>query len=104
MGEPVQAVPAQAVPAQTATVAPAGALPIFGRIPQHHTCQFCANHGVTRVAFKSGFGSWLLCGGAVCVGCWMGCCLIPFCVEAAKDAAHHCPACNQVVGIKPIIG
>jgi hypothetical protein len=37
------------------------------------------------------------------VGCWLGCCLIPFCVDDCKDTTHTCVNCQRVIGQKKLI-
>lgn len=31
--------------------------------------------------------------------CWLGCCLIPFCIQDLQDVKHICPNCSKVVGV-----
>eukprot|EP01117_Protostelium_nocturnum_P009300 TRINITY_DN3331_c0_g1_i1.p1 TRINITY_DN3331_c0_g1~~TRINITY_DN3331_c0_g1_i1.p1 ORF type:complete len:141 (-),score=30.51 TRINITY_DN3331_c0_g1_i1:102-524(-) len=72
----------------------------WGEVPQNHVCQFCNANVVTRVNYDSGLLTWLACGGLCLVGCWLGCCFIPFCVDGCKDVVHTCPNCNKLVGKK----
>lgn len=53
--------------------------------------------------FETGFGTYLMCGASVFFGCWLGCCLIPFCVDELKDAVHHCSKCGRSVGVKTLV-
>ena len=39
-----------------------------------------------------------------CVGCDLGCCFIPFCINDLKDANHDCPNCGSRIGTKKLIG
>ena len=66
--------------------------------PQRHLCQFCGVEGSTEVAYTSGVLTVLVAGGICLVGFWLGCCLIPFCVDELKDVEHFCPACRHMVG------
>jgi lipopolysaccharide-induced tumor necrosis factor-alpha factor len=31
-------------------------------------------------------------------GLWLGCCLIPLCINSLKDVEHYCPNCNALIG------
>lgn len=57
---------------------------IYGDMPIQCICPHCHQAIVTRVEKKTGLVSWLVCGGIVLVGGWLGCCLIPFCVDSLK--------------------
>ncbi|XP_063726337.1 lipopolysaccharide-induced tumor necrosis factor-alpha factor homolog [Symsagittifera roscoffensis] len=61
-------------------------------------CQHCHAYVSTNVHYETGTLAWLLCLGLCCVGCDLGCCLIPFCVDQCKDAYHTCPNCNASIG------
>jgi lipopolysaccharide-induced tumor necrosis factor-alpha factor len=75
----------------------------YGTVPAVVKCIHCGHQGATRTTKETGLGTWLFCGGAVFVGCWLGCCLIPFCVDDCKDTHHHCSSCGQGLGCKKII-
>ncbi|KAG7223777.1 hypothetical protein INR49_026460 [Caranx melampygus] len=61
-------------------------------------CPRCQNTVVSRVEYKVGVLSWMICGILGIFGIWP-CCLIPFCVDGCKDAHHYCPSCNNVLHI-----
>eukprot|EP00026_Physarum_polycephalum_P019656 Phypoly_transcript_21775.p1 GENE.Phypoly_transcript_21775~~Phypoly_transcript_21775.p1 ORF type:complete len:180 (+),score=31.63 Phypoly_transcript_21775:30-569(+) len=71
----------------------------FREIPVVCTCTFCGNNGPTRVEFVNGTLTWLAAGGICLIGCWLGCCLIPFAVDGCKDVEHHCGSCQRVIGV-----
>ena len=53
----------------------------------------CPTHGTpshTNPVAEPGLGTWLLCLGLCFIGCDLGCCFIPFCVDDAKDIQHPC--------------
>merc|ERR1712002_358114 len=68
--------------------------------PVQTTCPFCQQTIMTRVRYESGGLTWLAAGGIALMGCWLGCCLIPFCIDEAKDAIHECPSCNKIIAKK----
>ena len=76
---------------------------IYGHFPVATRCPHCHADVVTRVEKHSGLMTWLSCGGLACVGCWLGCCLIPFCIDDLKDSHHHCPQCKNLIAVKPVI-
>lgn len=59
------------------------------------TCASCHQNITTRVAYSAGLLAWLIFGIICLFGCWLGCCLIPFCVDSCKDVDHFCPNCNH---------
>eukprot|EP01120_Amphizonella_sp_Union-15-10_P005265 TRINITY_DN16005_c0_g1_i1.p1 TRINITY_DN16005_c0_g1~~TRINITY_DN16005_c0_g1_i1.p1 ORF type:complete len:120 (-),score=5.85 TRINITY_DN16005_c0_g1_i1:114-473(-) len=64
------------------------------------TCQYCGQTITTIVERQVGFGNWLFTGLCCLFGCWLGCCLIPLCIDDLKNVVHHCPVCHHTVGIK----
>ena len=57
---------------------------IPGEFPMQCTCPNCKQQIVTRTEKQNGLLTWLLVGGLCLIGCWLGCCLIPLCVDACK--------------------
>ncbi|KAM6424371.1 lipopolysaccharide-induced tumor necrosis factor-alpha factor isoform 1-T3 [Liasis olivaceus] len=72
---------------------------VFLDRPMQLCCPACNKMIVTRISHNPGALAWLSCGGLALLGCWLGCCLIPFCVEAMLDVEHFCPCCNAYLGI-----
>ena len=66
-------------------------------------CPICNTSTLTTVTKEPGLATWLTCGGLTLFGCWLGCCLIPFCIDSFKDAVHHCSKCGAVVGRKKVL-
>ncbi|KAL4624492.1 hypothetical protein GN956_G17448 [Arapaima gigas] len=66
----------------------------FGEHPCQTTCANCHQRITTRVIYKAGVFSWVICFVFVIFGLICGCCLIPFFVEVFQDAHHSCPLCN----------
>ncbi|KAJ3044243.1 hypothetical protein HK097_001550, partial [Rhizophlyctis rosea] len=70
----------------------------FGRSAQRVICPNCNHEVTTKAKLEDGLCVWLSAGACLAVGCWLGCCFIPFCVDELKDVEHHCPNCNALVG------
>merc|ERR1712055_1028227 len=74
----------------------------FGRHPVPTVCCHCNQAVTTEVTYENGLMTWLACGGLVLIGCGLGCCFIPFCVNDMKDAVHTCPKCKRVIATKAL--
>jgi lipopolysaccharide-induced tumor necrosis factor-alpha factor len=57
---------------------------IYGDVPIQCICPHCHQGIATRVEKKTGILPWLICGGILLFGGWLGCCLIPFCIDDLK--------------------
>uniref|UniRef100_A0A8C9RF78 Si:dkeyp-75b4.8 n=1 Tax=Scleropages formosus TaxID=113540 RepID=A0A8C9RF78_SCLFO len=66
----------------------------LGGHPCQTTCTNCQQKITTRVIYKPGAFSWLMCFVFVILGLFCGCCLIPFFVDSFEDAHHSCPLCH----------
>ncbi|CAF1057893.1 unnamed protein product [Adineta ricciae] len=99
--ETVQADVKVAVEEQSASkVAPTGS-PVgfhFGQMPIQCRCPNCEQSILTHVEESSGLFAWLACLVLVSLGCWLGCCLIPFCIKELKTKVHYCPNCRAELG------
>ncbi|KAM3916558.1 LITAF domain-containing protein-like isoform 1-T2 [Leptodactylus fuscus] len=67
----------------------------FTDTPASCTCPVCRQNVVSRIEYNTGLLTWLIFGILLLIGCWLGCCLIPFCVDGCKDVDHYCPNCNH---------
>ncbi|XP_040829877.1 LITAF domain-containing protein isoform X1 [Ochotona curzoniae] len=66
-------------------------------MPMRTLCPYCGNYVMTRTTPVPGILSWVLCIGLCVFGCFLGCCLIPFCVRSLMDVKHTCPVCRQTL-------
>lgn len=62
--------------------------PVCGDYPVQCVCTNCHQNVLTRVEKKNGLLTWASVGG-ICIfgapfGCFLGCCLIPLCIDALK--------------------
>jgi len=80
-------------PVAVVTVAP------IGPYPAQMTCPSCGAQVSTATTPVTGLLTWLICGALIFFGCWVGCCLIPFCVPECQDIEHRCPNCKANVGL-----
>ena len=71
-----------------------------GRTPVAGQCPLCKQQTVTQVHYENGSATWIGCLGLALCGCWLGCCVIPFCVDDMKDVHHTCSACQQICAVK----
>ncbi|XP_075264342.1 uncharacterized protein LOC142356286 isoform X1 [Convolutriloba macropyga] len=94
---PSQYPPQQPPPTSTVVIntVPAGKL---GTDPMQVTCPNCQQNVTTQLDYQKGCLTWLICGLLCLFGLFLGCCLIPFCVNSCKDVVHTCPNCKVVIG------
>ncbi|XP_046573737.1 lipopolysaccharide-induced tumor necrosis factor-alpha factor homolog isoform X2 [Haliotis rubra] len=71
----------------------------FGPHSQQLQCPHCMAHVMTNTDYQAGGLTWLAAGLICLFGCWLGCCLIPFCINDLQDVHHTCPNCNRLVGV-----
>ncbi|KAL6065287.1 LITAF domain-containing protein [Balamuthia mandrillaris] len=70
----------------------------FNELPEMHVCQWCGTQGVTNTENVPGLITYASAGVICLVGGWLGCFLIPFCIDSCQDVEHFCPSCRQLVG------
>ncbi|EGC37497.1 hypothetical protein DICPUDRAFT_30205 [Dictyostelium purpureum] len=69
--------------------------PKFREIPVDCQCSYCHKYITTTTFFKTGTLTWIFCLVFIFLGCWLGCCLIPFACDSLKDVVHQCPNCHN---------
>ncbi|XP_064644660.1 LITAF domain-containing protein-like [Lineus longissimus] len=77
----------------------AAPMTVYREAPVTRTCQHCQAHVTSAVSYTNGMMVWVICGVLAFVGLWIGCCLIPFCLNSCKNVVHTCPNCHQIMGI-----
>lgn len=78
-------------------------VPIWTAFPQVASCSRCRTQGVTNVKYVPGMCTWLSCAGICLIGCYLGCCFIPFCIDSLQDCTHHCTSCGELLGRKNVV-
>ncbi|XP_054432876.1 lITAF domain-containing protein [Pteronotus mesoamericanus] len=66
-------------------------------MPMQFPCPYCGNYILTVTTPVPGVLTWMLCTSLFVFGCFLGCCLIPFCVESLMDVKHTCPICGHKI-------
>lgn len=61
-------------------------------------CPSCKEIGPTKVRSRPGIGAWLAATFLCAIGCWCGCCLIPFGMVSFREHKHYCRFCNAYLG------
>ncbi|XP_045112674.1 lipopolysaccharide-induced tumor necrosis factor-alpha factor homolog isoform X1 [Portunus trituberculatus] len=70
----------------------------LGSQSTHMICPHCRAEVDTTTKTSPSVVAWLS-GFIICIlGCWMGCCLIPCCLNDCMDVEHSCPHCNSFLG------
>lgn len=72
----------------------------ISRYSENLFCFNCQRIVPTQVTFTPGAGTWTSVLIVAMVGCLLGCCLIPFCIEDCQDAKHSCSSCGCELGKK----
>ncbi|CAG5081539.1 Oidioi.mRNA.OKI2018_I69.PAR.g9903.t1.cds [Oikopleura dioica] len=62
-------------------------------------CRSCGHEGMSTVKKVSGSRNLMGALGCVCIGCWLGCCLIPYNMDSLKDTMHSCASCKKLIGV-----
>ncbi|CAH3161780.1 unnamed protein product [Porites lobata] len=100
--QPYQPSPPVGQPTTTTTIiTPPGPVyvnMVFGESPVSMVCPHCQTHIITCTTYQDGILAWLAAGALCLLGCWLGCCLIPFCLDGCKDVIHSCPNCHARLG------
>jgi len=61
-------------------------------------CQYCNNIQHTYIRKSYSLCAHVSCLGLCMVGCFFGCCLIPYCFDDLKITKHYCNRCNRLLG------
>ena len=84
------------VPVSRSVVQP---INIFTKYPILVTCPFCRQVVHTKPITKVGTTAWSAAFVLSLVGCCLGCCFLPFCINDFKDVYHVCPNCSCTIDV-----
>jgi lipopolysaccharide-induced tumor necrosis factor-alpha factor len=62
----------------------------FGSDPARIICPTCRAQITTSVRYEPALKTHLFAGLICLLGCWLGCCAIPYCVDSCQNATHTC--------------
>mmetsp|Transcript_44481 Transcript_44481/g.71287 ORF Transcript_44481/g.71287 Transcript_44481/m.71287 type:complete len:97 (-) Transcript_44481:92-382(-) len=75
-----------------------GATHTFQEWPVRTECPHCGSLVLTVLQYDTGTLTWIMCCFLMFIGLFLGCCLVPFCLDNCKDVTHICPDCKREVG------
>jgi len=90
-GAPPGGAPVQVPVAMVPTV-------MAGSHPMHMMCPHCHAEVDSSVRASPSSTAWIAGLLIALFGCWMGCCLIPCCMDECMDKEHFCPNCKAFLG------
>lgn len=61
-------------------------------------CGSCKNHVMTTVTYRVGKMTIVFAAALCLLGCFGGCCLVPFLWKRFQDVEHVCPNCQLKLG------
>ncbi|KAG5679424.1 hypothetical protein PVAND_008991 [Polypedilum vanderplanki] len=64
----------------------------------HTICPSCGCEINTKTKTSPGLIAYVSGFLIAVFGCWLGCCLIPCCIDECMDVHHNCPACGSYLG------
>jgi lipopolysaccharide-induced tumor necrosis factor-alpha factor len=64
----------------------------------HTVCPSCGCEINTKTTTSPGVIAWVSGFLIALFGCWLGCCLIPCCIDECMDVSHTCPNCSAYLG------
>ncbi|XP_060832598.1 cell death-inducing p53-target protein 1 [Bombus pascuorum] len=64
----------------------------------HTICSYCHAEIDTTTKTEPGMIAYISGVVIALMGCWLGCCLIPCCIDECMDIHHSCPNCKAYLG------
>lgn len=83
---------ANAPPTIVTTIVP------LGPKTTHMVCPHCQHEINTATKTSPSRTAWIASLIICCLGCPLGCCLIPFCIDDCMNTEHNCPKCKAFLG------
>ncbi|XP_062543759.1 LITAF domain-containing protein-like [Armigeres subalbatus] len=69
-----------------------------GPASTHMICPSCHAEIVSQTTTSPGLIAYVSGFLIALFGCWLGCCLIPCCIDECMDVHHSCPNCKAYLG------
>ncbi|XP_070504772.1 lipopolysaccharide-induced tumor necrosis factor-alpha factor homolog [Chironomus tepperi] len=63
------------------------------------TCPHCRSRISTEVSTFATSKTHIIAIMLAFLGCFFGCCLIPYCTKSCQSQKHTCPYCRSIIGI-----
>lgn len=72
--------------------------PVYGELPADVCCPYCLTRVLTVTTKHHGNLTYAAASLLCFMGCWLGCCLVPFLIDSCMDVIHTCPNCRAPLG------